>query len=79
MNALNSGDLRQEIGFLGSVLGETVREFAGDEAFAVIESLRRAAWDRRVGLEHSDTDPEELRHLTRLSINGIAAGMRTSG
>ena len=27
----------------------------------------------------SEADAEELRHLTRLSINGIAAGMRTSG
>ena len=37
-----------------------------------VELLRRGQSDN-VG------SPEELRHLTRLSINGIAAGMRTSG
>jgi phosphoenolpyruvate carboxylase len=28
---------------------------------------------------NSDDDEDELRHLTRLTINGLAAGMRTSG
>jgi phosphoenolpyruvate carboxylase len=39
-----------------------------------VELLRRG---RCEGL--SEHDAEELRHLTRLSINGVAAGMRTSG
>ncbi|KAA5546109.1 phosphoenolpyruvate carboxylase [Roseiconus nitratireducens] len=39
-----------------------------------IELLRRRGEDST-----AETDDEELRHLTRLSINGIAAGMRTSG
>jgi phosphoenolpyruvate carboxylase len=37
-----------------------------------VELLRR-------GQSEQIESPEELRHLTRLSINGIAAGMRTSG
>ncbi|TWU07883.1 phosphoenolpyruvate carboxylase [Stieleria varia] len=34
---------------------------------------------RRTADPPPETDLEELRHITRLSINGIAAGMRTSG
>jgi len=39
-----------------------------------VELLRR-----RSRLDDDVEQTEELRHLTRLSINGIAAGMRTSG
>ena len=39
-----------------------------------VELLRRS---RKQQL--SDQEAEELRHLTRLTINGLAAGMRTSG
>jgi phosphoenolpyruvate carboxylase len=38
-----------------------------------VELLRRGADPETL------SDPEEQRHLTRLTINGIAAGMRTSG
>lgn len=38
-----------------------------------VELLRRSQ-QLQPGIE-----PEELRHLTRLTINGISAGMRTSG
>ncbi len=34
---------------------------------------------RRGQQQNSEIDPEELRYLTRLTINGIASGMRTSG
>jgi phosphoenolpyruvate carboxylase len=39
-----------------------------------VELLRRS---RQPNL--SENQAEELRHLTRLTINGVAAGMRTSG
>ena len=39
-----------------------------------VELLRRSQHGNS-----DETEDEELRHLTRLSINGIAAGMRTSG
>ncbi len=39
-----------------------------------VELLKRS---RKDGV--SEPDAERLRHLTRLSINGVAAGMRTSG
>lgn len=54
MASANIDDLRTEIGFLGTVLGDTIRELAGAEAFAIVEELRRAAWDRRVGREHGE-------------------------
>ncbi|NOY29889.1 MAG: phosphoenolpyruvate carboxylase [Planctomycetes bacterium] len=40
-----------------------------------IELLRRS----RDSTEPGETQAEELQHLTRLTINGLAAGMRTSG
>ena len=39
-----------------------------------VELLRRSRQQQL-----SDREAEELRHLTRLTINGVAAGMRTSG
>ncbi|MCO8123178.1 phosphoenolpyruvate carboxylase [Stieleria sp. TO1_6] len=41
--------LRAEIGFLGTILGDTIRDFEGADSFAIVEELRRLAWDRRVG------------------------------
>jgi len=41
-----------------------------------IELLRRS---RNCDLPEDAKERDELRHLTRLTINGIAAGMRTSG
>ncbi len=40
-----------------------------------VELLRRL----RGGMAESEEQSEELRHLTRLTINGLASGMRTSG
>jgi len=40
-----------------------------------IELLRRS----RSSADSSESQAEELQHLTRLTINGLAAGMRTSG
>lgn len=39
-----------------------------------VELLRRSRQQQR-----TEQEAEELRHLTRLTINGLAAGMRTSG
>jgi phosphoenolpyruvate carboxylase len=41
--------LRQEVDFLGKVLGETIREFEGEEAYEIVEQLRIASRDRRSG------------------------------
>jgi phosphoenolpyruvate carboxylase len=44
--------------------------------FIQVELLGRL---QALGSGNSDDDEDELRHLTRLTINGLAAGMRTSG
>ncbi|MGB7343154.1 MAG: phosphoenolpyruvate carboxylase [Pirellulaceae bacterium] len=56
MNAPKTDDLRREIGFLGTILGDTIREIAGEEAFEIVERLRRSAWDRRVGRQRADQE-----------------------
>ncbi len=57
---MKTAELRQEIGFLGAELGDTIREFAGEQAYEIVEQLRRAAWDRRVGSERADTRIKQL-------------------
>ena len=36
-------DLREDIRFLGRLLGDTIREQAGSEIFDLVESIRRTA------------------------------------
>lgn len=57
---MKSAEVREEIGFLGVELGDTIREFAGESAYKIVEQLRRAAWDRRVGLESADERMKEI-------------------
>ncbi len=45
----SSERLRDEIALLGNLLGETIREIAGDDALYIVEDLRRLAWDNRAG------------------------------
>jgi len=42
--------------FLGSMLGETIRQIAGDQALEELEKLRRLSWNRRLG----GSDAEQL-------------------
>ncbi len=41
--------LRQEVDFLGKMLGEVIREFEGDASYEIVEQLRIASRDRRAG------------------------------
>ncbi|MEM9825275.1 MAG: phosphoenolpyruvate carboxylase [Planctomycetota bacterium] len=65
---------RSEIGFLGSLLGETIRTYAGRDAFALVEKVRRLSWLRRTGDTEADAqlkhlfaglDDEQVRMVTR--------------
>ncbi len=58
----NDEALRREIAFLGTILGEVIRQQAGEDAFELIEDLRRAAWDRRSG-----KDDAESRIIARIA------------
>jgi phosphoenolpyruvate carboxylase len=53
-------DLREDIRFLGRLLGDTIREQAGTEVFDLVEAIRRTAIHYRK--EH---DPPSLKHLER--------------
>lgn len=57
---MKSAEVRQEIGFLGGELGDTIREFAGEAAYEIVEQLRRAAWDRRTGVERAEERMKQL-------------------
>ncbi|MCC7334206.1 MAG: phosphoenolpyruvate carboxylase [Pirellulaceae bacterium] len=63
MEHIKNPELRKEIRFLGAILGDTIRELEGVEAFNVIEDLRKLAWDRRTGVENAD------RHMTERIAN----------
>jgi len=39
--------LREEISYLGELLGDTIREIAGEDSLQIVEELRRLAWDAR--------------------------------
>jgi phosphoenolpyruvate carboxylase len=74
MTSTDTDDLRRELGFLGAILGDTIRENAGDEAFEIVEQLRRSAWDRRSGVDSADKsikqmiagfDDEQMRVVVR--------------
>lgn len=54
MEHIKNPELRSEIRFLGTILGDTIRELEGVDAFNLIEDLRKAAWDRRTGAENAD-------------------------
>jgi len=53
-------DLREDIRFLGRLLGDTIREQAGSEVFDLVESIRRTAIRYR-----KDHDAPSLQHLER--------------
>ena len=74
MELIKDGELRNGIGYLGAILGDAIREMAGEEAFEIVEELRRLAWDRREGRDQAEqrmTDriagfnPEQLRIVIR--------------
>ncbi len=53
-------EMRSEIGFLGMLLGDIVRQFAGNDTFDTVEELRRIAWARRVGQEGAERRMTEI-------------------
>lgn len=59
---MNTDDLRREIGFLGTILGDTIRELEGEEAFELVERLRHAAWGRRADHQQADQEIKDLIH-----------------
>ena len=60
--------LREDIRFLGRILGDTIREQAGQEMFDLVEQIRRSAVDYR-----RDHDPDRLETLEK-TIRGLDQG-----
>ncbi len=54
MEHIRDSELRSEISFLGTILGRVIRELAGEEAFLIVEQLRRLAWDRRANRQDAE-------------------------
>jgi phosphoenolpyruvate carboxylase len=65
-------DLREDIRFLGRLLGDTIREQAGEEVFDLVESIRRTAIRYR-----KDHDGPSLEHLER-TIGRLGAAHATN-
>ncbi|MEM8669241.1 MAG: phosphoenolpyruvate carboxylase [Planctomycetota bacterium] len=75
MNASSkSNPLREEIGFLGTILGETIRESSGEAAFELVEALRVAARNRRAG--QSDADAEIKQLVSGMDENQLRVATR---
>ncbi len=74
MEHIKHPELRREIGFLGTILGETIRELSGEPAFNLVEELRRLAWDRRTGVENSDRRMAE--RISSLDAEELGVTMR---
>jgi len=56
--------LREEITFLGEMLGDTIRDIAGPDSLQIVEELRRLAWDDRS--EGPGVGPEIIRFISEL-------------
>ncbi len=59
--------LREDIRFLGRILGEVIREQAGAKVFDVVETVRRLAVQFRRGTDASEAGVKMNRLLNRLS------------
>src|ERR1700754_4057656 len=69
---LKEAPLRRDVRSLGMLLGEVLREQAGDELFAKVEELRLSAIRRREALaEDSIKEAEDLLQLAVLGMNAL--------
>ncbi len=69
MEHIKQPELRSEIRYLGMILGETIRELEGEEAFGIVEELRKLAWDRRTGFENAEQ--RMTQRIASLSIEQL--------
>ncbi|MCA9127383.1 MAG: phosphoenolpyruvate carboxylase [Planctomycetales bacterium] len=61
--------LRGEVKFLGDLLGNTIREIAGESALALVEDVRKLAWQRRCGDPQSEQALcDKIRQLDQLQL-----------
>ncbi len=66
--------LREEIAFLGEMLGDTIRQIAGEDSLQIVEELRRLAWDGRS--ESVDAGPRLTRFISSLCKDQLRTVIR---
>ncbi len=66
--------LRDEITLLGGMLGDTVRDIAGQDALDAVEHLRRLAWDRRS--EKPEAEKQMREFIAGLDIDRLRVATR---
>jgi phosphoenolpyruvate carboxylase len=84
--------LRDDVRLLGSLLGETLISQEGQDLFDRVERVRVAAKAARLAALGGEPAPSEplaaearahtagiLRRALRITISGVAAGMRNTG
>ncbi len=67
----NAKQLRAEIRMLGELLGDVLREQAGDEAFETVELVRALAKKRRSG--QADAEQQLIAHISTLNETQLAS------
>lgn len=66
MTAVSTELLRRDVRALGDMLGEVITESVGNEALALVETIRQLAWRRRNG-EH-DAEAELSERIAQLTL-----------
>lgn len=74
MSATIDDQLRKEVNFLGTLLGETIRQIGGEHAFSLVESIRHEARHRRGG-DH-DADQRMKSMFAELDENELRTAIR---
>jgi phosphoenolpyruvate carboxylase len=70
---LKEAPLRRDVRSLGTLLGEVIREQAGDDLYAKVEELRQSAIRRREAQANGDIDEAEtLMQKTVFDISGFS-------
>ncbi|HEX5580503.1 MAG TPA: phosphoenolpyruvate carboxylase, partial [Gemmatimonadaceae bacterium] len=68
--------LHEDVRWLAATLGQVIRRLEGEEAFQVVEGLRRASRARRRGAPDAPTLDELLAHVGELSAASCAIAAR---
>jgi phosphoenolpyruvate carboxylase len=74
MDVKQDNPLREEIAFLGDMLGDTIREIAGEHSLRIVEELRRLAWDGRSG--SGEPGPILTRYIASLGNDQLRVVIR---
>lgn len=66
--------LREEISYLGEMLGDTIRSIAGEDSLHIVEELRRLAWESRS--DRRGAEPILTRYIASLRNDQLRVVIR---